>query len=180
MTLSFDNFNALEAHEKFKQLNISKFSLDEIDRILKTKYKAKEMDSDLFSELHQDPFFNPSFLTKCYLIDDQSVLENLYNKEEKITHNEFKESYGTLTTKIDHSNPEERNHAASQGTLLYIIFQSEDGKYLSPFISTYGPCEKIMFEFMVFKGIDPSKCVLGDMDYKLYLFSLVSAGYIKI
>lgn len=181
MEYTLDTLNEEVAHKEYKKINIPyKFTLEQIDHHLKSKYKAVKISSKLFPELNQDPNFNSSYLTKCYAIQSDSVLSNLFNDEEKADHDVYMKKYGSFDTQIDHANPENRIHAISNGLLLYIFFQSEDGKYLSSFISTHGPCEKIMSELTVFKGIEPSNCVLGNIEYKLYLLSLVKAGYIQI
>lgn len=180
MILSFNDFDELEAHKKYKQLNFPKFNLNQIDNILKNKYNAEEVDVQLFPELQNDPYFNSSHVTKCYAIHDPEVLKNLFSEEEKKDHLEFMRLNGVLNKKVDHSVVEDRLHAIGQGSLLYIFFQSPDGTYLGSFLSTHGQCEKISHELIVFKGIDPENCVIGNVDYKLYLFSLVKAGYLDM
>jgi hypothetical protein len=178
--ISFDDFNVIEAHNQFRQLPIPKFYISQIDFILKIMYFAEEVDKNLFPELKKDYFFNEHFLTKCYVIHDEETLKKLFNNEEKEQHAEFIKKNGFIKKQIDYSNINDRVHAVGQGSLLFIIFQSEDGKHLRPFISIHGPCEYMANLLTVFQGIDPSKRVLGDMDYKLYLFTLAKLGYIKV
>jgi aminopeptidase C len=182
MTISFDSFNELEAHQKFKQSNIpSRYNLDQIDTILKSKYHAEEVNVKLFlPHLKNDYAFNQSYLTKCYAIQDPSILKNLFNEEEKLENAEFVKKHGVFHTKIDHSNLENSLQAVDQGRVLYIFFQSEDGKYINQFMSQNGCCDRIFFELIVFRGIDPKDCVLGNQEYKVNLIALVEAGYIRI
>jgi hypothetical protein len=69
---------------KYKELNIpNKFTIQEVDSILKNKYNAVEIDKQQYTELKNDPYINYEKIVKSYKLEDNNVLNNLFNDEEK-------------------------------------------------------------------------------------------------
>ncbi len=181
MQYGIENLNVELAQKEYEKLNMpNKFDLEQIDYILKSKYEAEELDPAIFPELNNDPFFDSSFLTKCYVILNPIILDNLFTQEEKNEHTEYEKKYGKFNSKVIHSDPISRIHAMSSGKALYIIFQSNDNKYMRDFVSCQGPSEKMISELSVLKGISLSECTPDNINYKVYLLNLINAGYIKL
>jgi hypothetical protein len=165
---------------KYKELNIpNKFTIQEVDSILKNKYNAVEIDKQQYTELKNDPYINYEKIVKSYKLEDNNVLNNLFNDEEKNNFIEIEKenSKYPIHPEEDYNKAiEQRN--LQEGKLLLIFLESEDGKYISTF-TLQGQCEKLSIELIVFKGIDPDKCDLQNESFVHYLEALLKAGYIR-
>ena len=145
------------------------FTLETVDRILKAKYKAKEIEKLNFIELNIDPAVNYSNIKKCYQIYDDKVLESLFSDVEKDSHLDF---YKEIS-----SNYPDQDFRIDEGKLINIILESMDGKRISSF-TVQGRCDYIFDELVVFKGLDLENLKLENRKFKNYLKALYKTGYL--
>lgn len=166
--------------DKYKELKIpNKFTLQEVESILKEKYNAVEIDKQQYTHLKKDPYINYEKIAKSYKLEDKDVLSNLFSDEEKNNFIEIikENSNYPIHPEEDYNKAlEQRN--LQEGKLLLIFLESEDGKYISSF-TLQGQCEKLYNELVVFKGIDPDECDIQNENFVHYLEALLKAGYIK-
>ncbi len=164
-----ENFTE-KVFEAYKDLKIpNKFTLVEVDKLLKEQYSAIEENINL-----ADIDGVRDNVVKYYKITDIQVLEGIFTSIEKldlytighINKNEpanFKYEIQTMWNDV-----EERRR-------LNIILESEDNKYISGF-TLQGMSEKNLNLLNVFIGIDSSFCYLGNEMFHEYLKRLILAG----
>lgn len=168
----------MELHNKFQQSNLPfRYSVDEVDRLLKQKYYATEIAKEIFEK--NDPFDNLDNAIKCYIINNEKILDELYNDEEKTFHKEFIEKHNN--DPIDSKKTTDgiimwRN--INEGKLINIIIFSEDQKEISS-ITIQGKSDKLAIEMAVYGGIDPENCYPGNRKYEWYLNCLLKAGFLQ-
>jgi hypothetical protein len=144
------------------------FLIDDIDRIYKEKYKIKELSIEDFSDLKKDPYVDFSNIVRCYQIDNEEVLDNIFNEDEKETQQEFYEFLLNVY-------PDEGINLKDQ-KIINIILESKDGKQISGYTIQGGRCIYIEKELLVFKGVDNQK--LDDIKFINYLNALDEIGYL--
>ncbi|NOU87085.1 hypothetical protein GC102_15035 [Paenibacillus sp. LMG 31460] len=154
-----------ELLEKYKKLKIpNRFTLEEVENILKKKYLVIELDKKEFGDYEK--------ISKCYSIQNEEVLNSLYSAEEKISIfimlEHLKKEIKLSTKDIDEI------HA---GRRINIILESEN-QYISSF-TIQGMSNKLVNELIVLKGIDSEKCTLENQEFLYYLQALLKSGYIN-
>ena len=159
-------------YQKYQALDIpNRFTLEEIDLILKEKYSAVEKDVAL-ADIGDD-VENP---IKYYVITDIHVLKNLYTTEEIIdlyTMACFSEG-SLIEDEFDQIWED-----VGAGKRIHIILTSVDNQYIDGF-TIQGESDRLLNELCVFEGIDESDCHLGNEEFHEYLKRLIKAGYINV
>ncbi|HWO95917.1 MAG TPA: hypothetical protein VNM45_06220 [Bacillus sp. (in: firmicutes)] len=144
MKTYLDSFTQ-KAVEKYKELGIPlRYTLEEIDKILKTKYLAVEVDKKEFADLKEDPYAHYENIRKCYVIQDKKILERLFTDTEKIDLYNMIQFLKTSSNDIQNEN-EKMWKDVQEGGRINIILESEDNKYISDF-TLQGMNGKIMTE----------------------------------
>ncbi|WP_084509505.1 hypothetical protein [Paenibacillus assamensis] len=131
------------------------FTLDDIDKRLKQRYKAKEVDVNCFADLAKDPCANFKDAVKAYKFRDKTVIEEIFK---------FNDETGTFLG---------RNYLKNN-----LIIESKDGIYMSA-ATCQGGSGLLMCELRVFGGIEKEQQVVGNQDFEYYLKCLYLAGYIQ-
>lgn len=168
-----ENF-AEEIFEVYKDLKIpNKFTLVEVDKILKEQYSAIEEDINLADI--EDGVRNNA--VKYYKITDIQVLEGIFTSIEKL------DLYNIR--RINKNEPhnfiydiERMWNDIEEGRRLNIILESEDNKLISGF-TLQGMSEKLFNLLSVFVGIESSFCHLGNEMFHEYMKRLILAEYIR-
>lgn len=170
--------------EKYEELKIpNKFSLQEVDNLLKKKYMAIELDKMEFEDLKGDVHVQYNKITKCYAIQNEEVLNSLYSAKEKVDHFimiEFlrKQNFNNDDSNDSDSKRKEMSMEVNQGKRINVILESEN-QYISGF-TLQGRSNKLLNELVVFKGIDSDKCNLENQEFLYYVQALLESGYIKL
>ncbi|BFT72469.1 hypothetical protein [Paenibacillus sp. P36] len=167
--------------EKYEELKIpNKFSLQEVDNLLKKKYMAIELDKMEFEDLKGDVHVQYNKITKCYAIQNEEVLNSLYSAKEKVDHFIMIEFLRKQNFNNDDSDSkrQEMSLEVNQGKRINVILESEN-QYISGF-TLQGRSNKLLNELVVFKGIDSDKCNLENQEFLYYIQALLESGYIKL
>ncbi|PEC47334.1 hypothetical protein COJ46_19275 [Bacillus sp. AFS077874] len=160
-----------ELYAKFLSKKIPNyFLIDDIDRIYKEKYKIKELVKEDFLELKEDPYVDFPNIIKCYQIDDETVLNNLYSDEEKESQQEFYEFL--LNTYPD------KEFKLKDQKIINIILESKDGKRISGYTLQGGMSKYIQKELVAFIGIEMENQQLDNVKFINYLNALDEIGYL--
>ncbi|MEH7399983.1 hypothetical protein V7148_03225 [Gottfriedia acidiceleris] len=160
-----------ELYAKFLSKKIPNyFLIDDIDRIYKEKYKIKELVKEDFLELKEDPYVDFPNIIKCYQIDDETVLNNLYSDEEKESQQEFYEFL--LNTYPD------KEFKLKVQKIINIILESKDGKRISGYTLQGGMSKYIQKELVAFIGIEMENQQLDNVKFINYLNALDEIGYL--
>ncbi|KAB2441204.1 hypothetical protein [Bacillus luti] len=165
-------------YEKYKVRNIPKeFSITEIDRILKEEYKAIEIDKGKIGSMMHDPYTNFDEIIKCYKIDQQDILSNLFSNEEKSNFAEMIQfNQSEQNTQYDEQNF--FNQQIQEGKLIVIFLASTDGTYMNYF-NLLGHSEKLYHTLTVLMGVEKEECNLDNPLFQKYLQALNATGYLE-
>ena len=144
------------------------YTLEELDKALKEKYKAKVFPIEQFKSLNQEISDNPDESLKLYLIDDENIIENNLSDYER---KEILETIYFLKLNeviIEYSTEEERLEGKileniSRGKLVRIIIESSDGITFSGF-TMQGSGEKIYNFLLEMLGEDKKEMGHNTMD----------------
>lgn len=168
-------------YESFRKKNIkTKYSLAEIDTILKEKYSANQIEIKQFKKL--DPNFNYKQVYKIYSITDPNILSKVFTDEELKMHEEEK-SY-------NQSNPEDWSlyskkeipivkmwQDIEEGRRINIIIKSIDKRTMHEF-SIQGESELLVMELTVLLGVDEKDLHIENEDFQYFLEALSYTGRI--
>lgn len=169
-----ENF-AEKTFEKYKELKIpNKFTLVEVDNILKEKYSVIEEDLS-FADIEED---NRANVKKYYVISDIDVLKSLFTNVEKIDLYNIGQINKNNPTKFENDIEKVWNDV-QEGRRLNIIVESQDNKHISGF-TLQGMSEKLFNVLTIFVGIDSTECHLGNEQFHEYLKRLILAEYIQL
>ncbi|MCL9663147.1 hypothetical protein L2089_20905 [Paenibacillus hunanensis] len=164
----------IDLHENFLAKNLPfSYSLKEVEKILKTNFKAVEEDSIYVEDLQKDPYADFEHFYKCYIITDPDILSSIFTTEEIEIHDSMqgKESIP----------PQDKFEQAwtdiQQGRMLRIAIMSKNGENMTSF-TQQGLSERLLSELIVLKGIEPTSAKLGNPQYDHYLEQLHLAGYL--
>ncbi|MEK4396400.1 hypothetical protein [Bacillus sp. FSL K6-2860] len=114
------------------------FTKERVAEIITSKFKAREFSKTKILDLVNDDHFEYNKIYKCFVIDDPSILIQLFSNEEKKNHREHP------------LNPKrvkewEYNHLLldeQEGRRIDIILESKDGLYISE-SQVRASCEKL-------------------------------------
>lgn len=169
-----------ELMEKYEELKIpNKYSLQEVDHILKKKYMAIELEKKDFEDLKGDVHVQYEKISKCYTIQNEEVLNSLYSAKEKVDHFimiEFLKKQNFNNDDTD-SKRIEMSMEINQGKRINVILESEN-QYISGF-TLQGRSNKLLNELVVFRGIDSDKCNLENHEFLYYVQALLESGYMN-
>lgn len=171
MSLEEKELRIEELYKKFLSKKIPNyFLIDDIDRIYKEKYKIKELAINDFLELKKDPYVDFPNIFKCYQIDDETVLNNLYSDEEKEAQQELYEF-------LLNAYPDKEINLKDQ-KIINIILESKDGKRISGYTVQGARCDYIEKELVAFIGIEMENQKLNNIKFINYLNALDEIGYL--
>nr|WP_261407201.1 hypothetical protein [Bacillus pumilus] len=113
--------------------------------MITSKFKAREFSKTKILDLVNDDHFEYNKIYKCFVIDDPSILIQLFSNEEKKNHREE-----ILDNREHPLNPKrvkewEYNHLLldeQEGRRIDIILESKDGLYISE-SQVRASCEKL-------------------------------------
>ncbi len=167
-----------ENYNKFRKSGLPcNYSIDEIDFILKQKYSVNEIDITTFTE--SDPYYDVKNVVKIYKIEDKSILDKLYNEEEKKFHKDTSEQndkkYLRKSEVTNLSVLKWRD--AEEGNLIMILLEKRGQNDLFDF-TIQGQCDKLILELTILRGMDPKDCIPGNHEFDNYLNCLTKLGYI--
>ncbi|KAA0766602.1 hypothetical protein [Bacillus sp. SH5-2] len=165
-------------YEKYKMRSIpNEFSIIEIDRILKEEYKATEIDKDKIGSMMHDPYTNFAEIIKCYKIDQQDILSNLFSNEEK---SNFAETiqFNQSEQNTQYDEQDFFNQQIQEGKLIIIFIASMDGTYMNYF-NLLGHSEKLYYKLTVLMGVEKEECNLDNPLFQKYLQALDATGYLE-
>lgn len=166
-----------EFYRKFQESNLPfKYSINEIEQILKQKYRAVEIDINTFKE--KDPYYNIENVVKCYKIEDKSILDKLYNEEEKKIQKDYSEKYNEKDLSKSKTNLSTLMWKdINEGKLINILLEKKGQNALVDF-TIQGLCDKLVAEMTILRGIDPKDCITGNRIFDNYINCLTKLGYI--
>ncbi|MBU8574562.1 hypothetical protein [Bacillus pumilus] len=121
------------------------FTKERVAEIITSKFKAREFSKTKILDLVNDDHFEYTKIYKCFVIDDPSILIQLFSNEEKKNHREE-----ILDNREHPLNPKrvkewEYNHLLldeQEGRRIDIILESKDGVYISE-SQVRASCEKL-------------------------------------
>ncbi|MDM5296859.1 hypothetical protein QUF51_01540 [Bacillus pumilus] len=121
------------------------FTKERVAEIITSKFKAREFSKTKILDLVNDDHFEYTKIYKCFVIDDPSILIQLFSNEEKKNHREE-----ILDNREHPLNPKrvkewEYNHLLldeQEGRRIDIILESKDGLYISE-SQVRASCEKL-------------------------------------
>ncbi|HBU89780.1 hypothetical protein [Bacillus pumilus] len=121
------------------------FTKERVAEIITSKFKAREFSKTKILDLVNDDHFEYNKIYKCFVIDDPSILIQLFSNEEKKNHREE-----ILDNREHPLNPKrvkewEYNHLLldeQEGRRIDIILESKDGVYISE-SQVRASCEKL-------------------------------------
>ncbi|MFS2248507.1 hypothetical protein [Bacillus sp. A31] len=121
------------------------FTKERVAEMITSKFKAREFSKTKILDLVNDDHFEYTKIYKCFVIDDPSILIQLFSNEEKKNHREE-----ILDNREHPLNPKrvkewEYNHLLldeQEGRRIDIILESKDGLYISE-SQVRASCEKL-------------------------------------
>ncbi|PRS49452.1 hypothetical protein C6Y00_12225 [Bacillus sp. GBSC66] len=121
------------------------FTKERVAEMITSKFKAREFSKTKILDLVNDDHFEYTKIYKCFVIDDPSILIQLFSNEEKKNHREE-----ILDNREHPLNPKrvkewEYNHLLldeQEGRRIDIILESKDGLYISE-TQVRASCEKL-------------------------------------
>ncbi|AZV54585.1 hypothetical protein KQI25_02985 [Bacillus pumilus] len=121
------------------------FTKERVAEMITSKFKAREFSKTKILDLVNDDHFEYNKIYKCFVIDDPSILIQLFSNEEKKNHREE-----ILDNREHPLNPKrvkewEYNHLLldeQEGRRIDIILESKDGLYISE-SQVRASCEKL-------------------------------------
>lgn len=160
-------------HQAFMQKNLPYlYTLTEVEDTLRSKFKAIEEDPVYVKDLAKDEHADFEHFYKCYIINDPSILQSIFTLDELDIHESMKEDSNSST------NPFQQAWAdIQQGRLLRIAIMSSNGENMTSF-TQQGISERLLFELLVLKGMNPVNAIPGNPEYERYLEHLHQAGYL--
>ncbi|MEH6933705.1 hypothetical protein [Bacillus sp. JJ783] len=165
-------------YEKYKMRNIpNKFSIDEIDTILKSEYGVTEIEKNKIGSIHLDSNIKFREIVKCYKIEEKAVLMSLFSDEEK---NNFAEMM-QLNQSEQNTDFDERdffNKEIQEGKLIVIFLASTDGTYVNYF-NLLGHSEIVYNKLTVLMGLEKEECNIENPLFQEYLQALAATGYLE-
>ncbi|MFA9560287.1 hypothetical protein ACERII_23500 [Evansella sp. AB-rgal1] len=132
------------------------YTLSEIDRIMKDKYRAFEEDSE---KADVEWYVEDTYVVrKYYVIHDPKVLEELFTTEEKIDLYTSIQNGKQENVVLENDSERMWNHI-EEGRRINVIIESIDNKKISNY-TIQGTSEKLWNDIVLFEGIDDDKCYL--------------------
>lgn len=167
--------NLQKAHEAFMKSKLQcRYSLNEAEDYLTTKYRAKLRDKKDFESLSSDPFVNFQNVVNCLTIEDEELINSLLSEDEK----EERKHVQREILNNSELNEEEKQQILQDEMTVNILIESTDNKFISNF-TIQGGSDRILNQLSILKGIDQQSCFLGNEDYENFLHALVNEGYIS-
>ncbi|HDR6255658.1 hypothetical protein [Bacillus cereus] len=165
-------------YEKYTMRNIpNKFSINEIDSILKDEYKVTEIDKSTIGSMIHDPDTNFDEIVKCYKIDKHDILSQLFSVEEKGNFAEVTRLYQSDES-THYDEQDLYNQQIQTGKLVVIFLASTDGTFVNYF-NLLGHSEKMYQKLTVLMGLEKEDCNLDNPLFQEYLQALSATGYLE-
>lgn len=181
------DYNKLYKKYLYKKEQLS-FSIDDIERILIKKFKAREFPKETLLDLKNDDELRYNEIYKCFTIEEPEVLINLYSSEEKANHRE--------EIKDNHTNPLDPKkvndwdfvhiiYDEQEGRRINIVLESKDGEFVSNFkvrsesetVNRY--LNALVCGGKLEKGIAEFNTNINDEYFRFYLENLDLFGFIN-
>ncbi|MBY0187954.1 hypothetical protein H7S28_17130 [Bacillus aerophilus] len=164
------------------------FTKERVAEIITSKFKAREFSKTKILDLVNDDHFEYTKIYKCFVIDDPSLLIQLFSDEEKKTHREE-----ILDNREHPLNPKrvkewEYNHLLldeQEGRRIDIILESKDGLYISE-SQVRASCEKLdrylnalIVGAIIENGLEDYPVDIHDEYFQFYLENLDQFGFLN-
>ncbi|MFD2114171.1 hypothetical protein ACFSTH_00190 [Paenibacillus yanchengensis] len=161
----------------FKEKKIPKsYTLGEVDNFLKSKYKAISVDKGQFDDLQLDPAVNFNKIVACYKINDPEILQSIFTESELQMHQDSNQK--NVSSNFELNSNFKMWVDVQGGRLINVVIESDNGTTMSAF-TMQGLSEKLLYELVIMKGIDPEICHIGNETYETYLTFLHRVGYLS-
>ncbi|WP_212935772.1 hypothetical protein [Bacillus hominis] len=165
-------------YEKYKMRNIpNKFSINEIDGVLKDEYKVTEIEKGKIGYMMHDSYTNFDEIIKCYKIDQQDILLSLFSDEENSNFAEMVKLYQS-EKHMHYDEQDFFNQQIQEGKLIVIFLASKDGTFINYF-NLLGHSEKVYHKLTVFMGLEKEECSIDNPLFQEYLQALDATGYLE-
>lgn len=165
-------------YEKYKMRSIpNKFSIDEIDKILKSEYRVAEIEKSKIGSMIHDPYTKFDEIVKCYKIDQQDILMSLFSNEEKSNFAEMIQ-LNQSEQNTDYDEQDLFNKEIQEGKLIVIFLASTDGTFINYF-NLLGHSEKVYNKLIVLMGLEKKECIMENPLFQEYLQALAATGYLE-
>jgi len=163
------------------------FTKERVAEIITSKFKAREFSKTKILDLVNDDHFEYTKIYKCFVIDDPSLLIQLFSDEEKKNHREE-----ILDNREHPLNPKrvkewEYNHLLldeQEGRRIDIILESKDGLYISE-SQVRANCEKLdryinalIVGAIIENGLEEYPVDIHDEYFQFYLENLDQFGFL--
>ncbi|KIL22539.1 hypothetical protein B4134_0195 [Bacillus safensis] len=164
------------------------FTKERVAEIITSKFKAREFSKTKILDLVNDDHFEYTKIYKCFVIDDPSLLIQLFSDEEKKNHREE-----ILDNREHPLNPKrvkewEYNHLLldeQEGRRIDIILESKDGLYISE-SQVRASCEKLdrylnalIVGAIIENGLEDYPVDIHDEYFQFYLENLDQFGFLN-
>ncbi|MFD2699654.1 hypothetical protein ACFSVM_04175 [Paenibacillus shunpengii] len=168
-----------ELHERFKASNLPlRYTLQEADHLLKSKYGVVVVNPLEVSDLKKDPLIHYNHIVKIYHVNDSQILSSIFTSQEQEMIKEMQAIHATVPSDEDSLTGAERLwRKIRQGRLLRIIIESADKQYITGF-TLQGMSQQLLQELYILRGLREEECHLGNENYATYLKLLHQRGYI--
>ncbi|MDG4658550.1 hypothetical protein P6P90_16760 [Ectobacillus antri] len=167
-----------ELYKKYLKLSIpNKYLLSDVEDILINEYLAKSLDKkemDFLVDLQEINKYD-----KCFIIDKDEILNNLFTEQEKREFVSLKELNKQFPLDPDKSTKSEVEYTRIQEGEYLVIFLGVDSEDYLKDIKLIGNSEKLFDRLIVLMGIDKEDCNLENREFHDYLRSLSNLGYLK-
>ncbi|HFT2186685.1 MULTISPECIES: hypothetical protein [Bacillus] len=165
-------------YEKYKMRNIpNKFSIDEIDTILKSEYRATEIKKNKIGSIYLDTNIEFKEIVKCYKIEEKAVLMELFSDAEKKNFAEMIQ-LNQSEQNTDFNEQDLFNKEIQEGKLIVIFLASADGTYINYF-NLLGHSEMMYNKLTVLMGLEKEECNIENPLFQEYLQALAAIGYLE-
>ncbi|EMI14041.1 hypothetical protein C883_3224 [Bacillus stratosphericus LAMA 585] len=164
------------------------FTKERVAEIITSKFKAREFSKTKILDLVNDDHFEYTKIYKCFVIDDPSLLIQLFSDEEKKNHREE-----ILDNREHPLNPKrvkewEYNHLLldeQEGRRIDTILESKDGLYISESL-VRASCEKLdrylnalIVGAIIENGLEDYPVDIHDEYFQFYLENLDQFGFLN-
>lgn len=173
----------LDVHKKLSKARLPIFRIDQLEEVLKKKYKAYEIPLYTIDreDYKNDEEVNEKDIYKLYTITDQSVIKKLrnYQDREAIGGESIDEYLKEYNTRMDTLNYDRLIMEHNVGTRLSIVLETKGNNDVSNF-KVYGHAYYLVAYLVARVGM--TGMIYGDLSdesYQFYLECLVDAGLIK-
>ncbi|MBZ9522077.1 hypothetical protein [Bacillus safensis] len=164
------------------------FTKERVVEMITSKFQAREFSKTKILDLVNDDHFEYTKIYKCFVLDDPSILIQLFSNEEKKDHREQ-----VLHNRLHPLNPKrvkewEYNHLLldeQEGRRIDIILESKDGLYVSEF-TVRDSCEKLnryinalIVGALIENGLEEYPDGIHDEYFQFYLENLDQFGFLN-